>query len=225
MHLYGAALSPFVQRVLTAVRAKGQEIELRLPPGGLQSPEFAAISPMRRIPLLALDDGDHICESGAIAGYLDEVLPGPSLLPADPRERARVREIVSIAQGEVGGGGRPLMLHLVFKIGDAPEVVSAARAQLGKGLDAIEALIRDGDRLAVGDSVTDADGMLAPLLTLLEIIDPFAGTAAEIGRRPKVAGYLERARVDPVLGRGMREMREGFAAMMAPRAAPAQDGE
>lgn len=71
MLIYGSGASPFVQRVLMAARAKGHELALEPPPGGhMRSPEFRAISPMGRIPLLRLDDGRHLCESdGSRVGW------------------------------------------------------------------------------------------------------------------------------------------------------------
>ncbi|HET8611222.1 MAG TPA: glutathione S-transferase family protein [Sphingomonas sp.] len=216
MKIYGVIASPFVQRVLMAARLKGHDIAPEPPPGGaLQSPEFQAISPMGRIPLLELDDGRRICESAAIVAYLDETLPGPALLPNDPVERAHARQIVSLAQCEVAAAGRPLMVHLVFHMGDAPEVVTAARAQLAKGLDAIEKVRVSSHRFAAGDRPGVADCILAPILTLLGIIDPMAGTGTMIAERPGLAAYMERAAADPVVGRSISEMTEAFKAMLS----------
>ena len=219
MFIYGTPTSPFVQRCLIVARAKGQEIGVSNPPGmALNSPEFLAISPMGRIPVLETDGGEHICESAAIAGYLDDMLPGNMLMPADPLARARVRELVSLAQGEVAVGGRQLMVHLVFKMVDAPDIVAVARAQVEKGLDAIERLV--GETYAVSDGITDADATLFPLLTLFDLIDSFADTRAMVAARRKIAAYFIRGKDDAVLGRTVVEMREGFAQMMARRNAP-----
>ncbi len=51
-----------------------------------------SISPNGYVPALSID-GTVICESMAIAEYLDERFPDNPLLPADVLERARVREI------------------------------------------------------------------------------------------------------------------------------------
>jgi glutathione S-transferase len=222
MKLYGSGASPFVQRVLAVVRAKGGELELApLPGGSMQSPEFAAISPMGRIPLLALDDGTHICESSAIAAYLDETLSGPKLMPDAPIARARVREVEAVATLEIGGGVRPVMVHRVFGRPGAPEIVDAAFAQAEKGFAALEHLLAEGDAFVVGNALTTADCTLMPILTLIRIIDPIAKTGALIDARPKVAAYEARAASHPVLARSINDMREGFAAITARSAAPA----
>jgi len=212
MHIYGSTASPFVQRVLMAARAKGHEIAVTPPLGGqMQSPEFQAISPMGRVPVLALDDGGHLCESAAIVGYFNETLDGPELFPTDALARARVRELVSLAIGEVGVGLRPLMVHLVFRMSDAPDVVAAARATIEKGLDAIEKLIPD----APAATPTPADCALVPILALARIVDPMTGTWKMVTAHPRIAGYFARALEHPIARRSIDEMEAGFAAILA----------
>lgn len=216
MKLYGVPASPFVQRVLMTVRAKGGELPLETLPGvSLQSPEFQAMSPMGRVPLLETDSGVRICESDAISAYLDEVLPGPVLMPDDPMTRARVRELLAITMQEFAGGMRHLMVRLVFRMGDSPDIVTAARAQANKALGAIDTLLLGAGSHAVGDRLTPADCALVPVLTLARLIDPLAETQAMIDAQPRVAGYVARIADDPVAARTMTEMRDAFAAMMA----------
>lgn len=219
MHLYGSTASPFVQRVLMTARAKGHELRLQAPPGGsMRSDEFRAISPMGRIPVLAMDDGQHLCESEAISAYLDETLDGPALLPGAPLARARVREVVAVTLAEIGAGIRPLMVHLVFRMGDAPEVVAAARAQLDCGLDALDRLVA-ADGYATGEAVTAADCALVPILTLAQIVEPMTGAWTAVAARPRLAGYHERMAREPLAQRTIDEMRQGFAAILQRNAA------
>ncbi len=216
MHLYGFALSPFVQRALMAARAKGHEVELRPPPGGaIHSPEFGAISPLGRIPLLALDDGRHIAESSAITTYLDEALAGPSLMPADLGDRARVREIEAVATLEYAAGLRPVMVGVVFGRPTAAGVIEAARAQSEKGADALDLLLDRAGRYAVGDTLTRADCILAPCLQLARGVAERAGTGALIDSRPRLADYLARMTEDAIAGPSIAAMAEGFARMLA----------
>lgn len=222
MHLLGSTMSPFVQRVLMTARAKGAELEVRPPLGGkLTSPEFLAISPMGRVPVLVLDDGAHLCESEAIACYLDETLPGPALMPDTALARARVREIVAITLAEVAAGLRPLMVHQVFGAPGVPELVAAARAQLARGLDALDRLLNRDGPFAAGAILTAADCALLPILTLTRIVDPLTGAGAMVSERPVVADYDRRIVVDPLAARTIQEMNAGFAAMMTRNAATA----
>jgi len=221
MHIYGSTLSPFVQRVLLAARTKGHELVVKPPPGGsTQSEEFAAISPMGRIPLLEEEDGWRLCESSAILAYLDETLAGPSLLPADPRQRAFARQIVSLGMCEVAAGIRPQMVVRLFHYSDSEELAAAGIAQLEKGLGAIERLVDPAHAWVAGDAIGIADALLVPLFTLMTVIDPVAHTARLIADRPKLAACYDRARQDPIAGRTVTEMTEGFAKMMARMQAP-----
>lgn len=222
MHLLGSTVSPFVQRVLMTVRAKGADLAVQPPLGGsMKSPEFRAVSPMGRIPVLVLDDGSHLCESDAIAGYLDETLPGPALMPDAAMARARVREIVAITLAELAAGLRPLMVHQVFRVPGVPELVTAARDQLGKGLDALDRLLAPDAPFATGAALTAADCALLPILTLARLVDPLTGAGAMVDERATVAAYGRRIAADPIAARSIEEMSAGFAAMLARNAAPA----
>jgi glutathione S-transferase len=55
--------------------------------GETRTPDFLAINPNGRIPVLALDDGRHLAESGAILFHLAD---GTPFLPDEPFERALV---------------------------------------------------------------------------------------------------------------------------------------
>ncbi|MEO5868119.1 MAG: glutathione S-transferase family protein [Sphingomonas sp.] len=222
MHLYGSTASPFVQRVLMAARVKGHELELRFPPGegGMKSAEFREFNPLGRIPVLAFDDGGHLCESEAIAGYLDETLDGPSLLPGDALARARVREIVAVTTLEFATAIRPMMVHLVFRMGDAPMVIEAARRQAEKGLDALDRLIANDPSRGQRETLDAADCVLVPILTLAELIEPMTGVATLVRARAALSAYWSRIVDDPVARGTVDEMRAGFAAIMA-RNAPA----
>ncbi|MFD1610331.1 glutathione S-transferase family protein [Sphingomonas tabacisoli] len=215
MKVYGSTASPFVQRVLMAARIKGHELPVEPPPGGMQSDEFLAISPMARIPVLN-DDGWTLPESAAIVAYLEDVLDGPSLLSGTPKERAHARLIETLASHELAGL-RPLMVCKVFRMRDEPVLVEEAITTVGVGLAAIEKA-RDASHVwAAGDQPSVADCLLVPLFTLMEIIDPMAGTLALIAEQPGLAAYRDRAFATDIGGRSHREMKEAFAAIMARR--------
>lgn len=57
--------------------------------GETRTPEYLAMNPNGRIPLLELDDGRRIAESGAILLYLAD---GTPFLPSDPFARAQVHQ-------------------------------------------------------------------------------------------------------------------------------------
>jgi glutathione S-transferase len=70
MKLYTAGISPFAARVNIALDFKGLRAEAApLPAAGLKCPEFLALNPMGKIPLLLLADGTAIPESETILDY------------------------------------------------------------------------------------------------------------------------------------------------------------
>lgn len=221
MKIYGVPASPFVQRVLMAARIKGHELPVDNAPGmSLQSPEFRAISPMGRIPVLE-EDGWTLPESAAIVGYLDDVLEGPPLLPGAPRERAHARLIDALASNELAGL-RPIIVCKVFRMKDDPSWVANAEDQVKAGLAALEQARNPAHAWAAGDQPTLADCLLLPLLTLMEIIDPVAGTAALIADAPGVAAYKKRASATELGANSIDAMEQGFAEIFERRRQKAQ---
>jgi len=88
--LIGSPVSPYVRKVLAACAVKGVEVRLDPISPFLGDDGFTKISPLRRIPVWI--EGDFtLCDSSAIVQYIEETRPGPSLWPADPRDRAQAR--------------------------------------------------------------------------------------------------------------------------------------
>lgn len=88
-------------RILWLLEELGQPYEIRnwrLDDGSTRSPEFLALSPMGRVPVLEID-GLAICESGAILQWLVERHPEAGLAPPlGTAERARFLEWVHFAE-------------------------------------------------------------------------------------------------------------------------------
>jgi glutathione S-transferase len=99
--IIGSYISPYVRKVLVCLDLKG--IDYRVDPivpfyGG---DEFAAVSPVRRIPVL-IDDRATLCDSTVICEYLEERYPRPSLFPSAPETRARARWLEEFADTRMG---------------------------------------------------------------------------------------------------------------------------
>ncbi|MFP3374167.1 glutathione S-transferase N-terminal domain-containing protein, partial [Pseudomonas sp. SIMBA_068] len=57
-----------------------------------QAKDYTELSVTQRVPTLL--DGDFaLSESSAITEYLEQVYPGTPVYPADPRQRARARQV------------------------------------------------------------------------------------------------------------------------------------
>ena len=99
MKLYNYFRSSASFRVRIALELKGlayNYVSVHLARGDHKLADYAAISTDQLVPVLELDDGQHLSQSMAIIEYLDDAHPTPALLPADAMDRARVR---ALAQG------------------------------------------------------------------------------------------------------------------------------
>jgi glutathione S-transferase len=96
--LYYGSGSPYAWRVQLALEHKALPYELKVlsfSAGDTRKPEFLALNPRHRVPVLV--DGDFVLyESNAIVEYLDEAYPGRGapLFPGDVKARAIVRRLI-----------------------------------------------------------------------------------------------------------------------------------
>ena len=93
LELYHSVNSVCAQKVRIALAEKDLEYQEHLMT--LRGDQFDAaymkLNPNAVVPTL-VHDGRPVIESSVILYYLDEVFPDPSLMPADPHLRARVRQ-------------------------------------------------------------------------------------------------------------------------------------
>jgi len=93
LKLYAFDRSPFGWKVRVALAEKNVPYEMIVPENKNEDPAFARLNPLRKTPVLVLEDGRSIYESSVINEYLEEAFPKPAMLPKDLFERARVRMI------------------------------------------------------------------------------------------------------------------------------------
>lgn len=212
MILYGGKLSPFVMRPLLVSRAKGAEVTLASFEGGIKSPEYLALCPTGKMPLLV--DGDlALPESQVIADYLDLALPGPKLVPEDAVGAAKVRLLVRLADTymvpQLGG---------LFRGRENPAGVPDALKFMGEALGYIEHYRNAGDEYAFGSRFTQADAALIPLFFFLDALDGPMPTRALVAAKPGLAAWWARAKASPLGAQAVAEQAEGLRQMMASRA-------
>ena len=102
--LYHGWRSSASRRVRLCLEEKGLTYESRVIDMAKMehhSPEFLKINPNGVIPAL-IHDGRPLYESGTICEYLDEMFPDPPLRPADPYDRATMRNWVRHVDERIG---------------------------------------------------------------------------------------------------------------------------
>lgn len=165
VRIFGAPVSSYVWVVRMVCEEK--QIPYELVPAGLGSPEICAIHPFGKMPVMRHGD-IGLCESKAIATYLDKAFPGPKLIPQDPRGAAEVEQWVSLVNTAID----PCMIrtyalaHLIPKGANGqPDrvVVDGALPTMQKQIDVLDRSVAATGHLA-GDGFSLADINLLPVL-------------------------------------------------------------
>lgn len=169
MRLYGYFRSTASYRVRIALNLKGlshDQAFVRLREGEQRAPDFLARNPQGLVPALELDDGAVLTQSLAICEYLEEMHPQPALLPANARDRARVRAFAQVIACDIHPVQNLRILDRLRKLGlDEDQVTGWARTTIEEGLDACDRLIAGhGGPYCFGGAVTLADICLVPQL-------------------------------------------------------------
>lgn len=213
MKLFQTYDSPFPTRVRLMLLAKGIEAEIIQPPGfhggGELKGEYLQVNPIGRVPALVLDDGRALPESEVICEYLEDAYPEPSLRPADPFERAKMRLISRICDFYLVMAMVPLFGYSARsrKTWD-PEGLQAAMSKLSDALSYLEEYIGT-EGYAVGGSLTQADGALVPqLLLCTEWAPQTFGVDDPLPAFPKLSAYWTAIQSDPIAGRLIQETRD-----------------
>ena len=101
MKLYFSKASPYARkiRVLLQEKQAGDRVIVEMIDPWTDPAALHQAIPSGKVPALVTDEGWSLGESWAIADYLDEVLPGPRLLPLAGPERWQALRLAAIAQG------------------------------------------------------------------------------------------------------------------------------
>ena len=196
LKLYSYWRSSASYRVRIALNLKGlayETIPVHLVKDGGQQhqPAYRALNPQGRVPLLV--DGDFkLGQSLAIFGYLESQYPEPALLPADPKQRARIWQFCEAINADM----QPLhnlgpLGYLSREFGISEEQKLAwIRHWIDRGLSALEQDITDQPERAYvfGDAPSYADCCLVPQMYAAR---RFGGDLAKYPRLAALATGLE----------------------------------
>ena len=122
-----------------------------------QSDAFLAKSPRGKVPALETPHG-YLAEASVIMEYLEDLGQGKPLLPSDPYERAKVRELVKQIEIYIELPARSCFAEALFG-GTLPDAIKAkAKDELIAGFAAIKRQARFAPYMA-GAELTLADIM------------------------------------------------------------------
>ncbi len=130
--------------------------------------DYVRLNPQGLVPALEVAGQGVLTQSLAIVEWLDETQPGPTLLPADPWGRARVRALAAVIACDVHPiQNLRVLQYLKRTLGQEQAAIDAwARHWIELGLAAFETRLAEPEtgRFCHGDAPGLADLCLVPQL-------------------------------------------------------------
>jgi len=184
--------SPFVLRVRLALSFMGLSYQYLEEDLKNKSELLLKSNPVhKKVPVL-IHNGKPICETQIILQYLDEVYGGnscPSLLPADPYDRAMARFWAAYIDDKL------LSSFLMTSTGKTDEERAEGRRQSSAAAEVLEEALKEcskGRPFFGGDSVGYVDIVLGGFVPWLRLIDRSTGSKQfDAGKTPLLASWLE----------------------------------
>jgi glutathione S-transferase len=195
VEIIGFAPSTYVRVARMVCEEKAIPYELK--PSRPHAPEVTAIHPFGKIPVMRHGDFE-LCESKAIATYLDLAFPGPRLFPTEPRHAALTEQWVSLVNTRLDGTLiRTYLFAYIFpKTEDGKpdrKAIDAAMPALDEEIGVLDRAVAKSGYLA-GDGFTYADINVMPILYYVR---NFPEGAAAIAARKSLTAYYDRLAARP----------------------------
>lgn len=174
MKLWGFDGSTYVRTVKMLLAEKQyndfEQVQLNVLAGEPKTAEHLTRHPFGKVPVLD-HDGMRILETSAIARYLNDVLPGKSLVPTTPKDRARMDMMMSVIDaygyGAMVGGVAAYHLFPDF-VGGKNEAMHAGGLDSSKKAITLAMQTRGASSFIAGD-LSLADLYLAPIAFYLSL--------------------------------------------------------
>lgn len=199
LKVWGRINSVNVEKVVWTAKELGLPFE-RIEAGGafgvVDTPEFRAMNPVGRVPVIE-DDGFVLWESNAIVRYLATRHGLGTLMPDDPRAQADAGRWMDFQLGTIAAPLSTLVWGIVRTPPEKrdPDALARPMATLGAAFSVVETALAGRDHL-VGDALTVADIPLACCAHRWLNL-PLDGTGLERPALPSLAAWHKRMKARP----------------------------
>ena len=153
--LCGFSVSNYYNKVKMVLLEKGVDFTEEMVKTGSTDEAVLAATPLGKIPFIRSEQGT-LCESQVIVEYLEDRFPDPALMPADPWDAAKVRELVTFIELHLELVARDLYGQAFFGGTIKPSRAARVREHLTKNIAGFKRLARFAPYVA-GENFTQAD--------------------------------------------------------------------
>lgn len=153
--LCGFSVSNYFNKVKMALLEKGIPFQEELVMTRSSDEAVLAATPLGKIPFIRTEHGS-LCESQVIMDYLEAAYPEPALVPADPFQAAKLRELITYLELHLELVARELYGQAFFGGTASDSTKERVRRQLDKNIPAFKRLVKF-DPFIAGKQFTQAD--------------------------------------------------------------------
>jgi glutathione S-transferase len=189
LQIIGVPQSNYVWAVRMVCEEKG--VPYALNPVRPHTADVDAIHPFGKIPVMRHGDLE-LCESKAIATYIDRTFGGPKVIPDDPKAAAKVEQWVSLGNVEFD---KVMMRQYVVGYAFPKEPGKPDMAAIGEAAARMKPQVEVLDRAVAktgylaGDGFTFADINILPMLFY---VNRFEEGKALLAGATNLSAYMER---------------------------------
>jgi len=188
MKLIGSYTSPYVRKISVMLIEKGISFEFINDPPTSEDSKVTSFNPLGKVPALVTDEGEVFYDSPIIVQYVELMGISPTLLPWEPLDALRVKQVEALADGVTDAAVALMLENRRDAVHRNEEWIIRQRGKVLRGLDQLEMYARERKWLN-GESLNVADISVACTLGYLNFRRIAPGWCVE---RPTLIKLVER---------------------------------
>ncbi len=188
MKLFASLTSPYARKIRILLAEKALPFELVVDSPWEVNTRVPEVNPLGKVPALVTEGGEVFFDSPVVAGYLEALNVAPHMLPGDPLERVRVRQVEALADGVTDAAVAALLESRRPDGERSDREIGRQKEKIDRGLAELERRAT-GRTWMHGDSLTLGDIAVGVALAYLDLRFPDHGWRT---RYPSLAQLAER---------------------------------